>query len=408
MGTFTDSRDGKAEKCAIVVQTLPKPISQVLAEVITMLAMLCVAAFAQQKGSFTDPRDGKKYKTVKIGTQTWMAENLNYKAEGSRCYGEGGQVRDTRTEDDYMALSNKEVQANCVKYGRLYNLATAMSVCPSGWDLPSPEEWNLLMDFVDGNARKLKAKRGWGNYYPCDTDYETCKPVSGNGQDTYGFSLLPGGYGYSDGKFNGVGREGSWWSSPSDRDVSNYAYLSDMSDYHGVIRDLNSASTMSGGLFSVRCMQGVAHKKFVINYENGVPHGEWKKFHKNGKLNEVGNYKEGKLHGELKMFYENGNLHSITNYKEGILHGEQKYFDVNASGKLDGISNYKDGKRHGEQKIFNDWFGQINGSYSVENYIENEKNGETIYFDENGKLMQGEWKISNYVILNFKDGVLQK
>jgi len=377
---------------------------------ITMLILLCVATFAQQKGSFTDARDGKKYKTVKIGTQTWMAENLNYAAEGSKCYGEGGKVPDS-WGDYIIKLSSKEVQANCVKYGRLYNLATAMSVCPSGWDLPSPEEWNLLMDiadseyFVSGDPRKLKAKRGWGNFWPCDDEAgETCKPVSGNGQDTYGFSALPGGRGDSNGSFNGVGGEGYWWSSPSDRDVSNYVYLSSMSDIGGYVRQ----DYYKSGLFSVRCMQGVAHKKFVINYENGVPHGEWKKFHENGELNEVGNYKEGKLHGELKIFYENGNLHSISNYKDGKLHGELKGFDDRGSGNLYSISNYKDGKLHGELKTFDQFgLGQIKESYHVENYIEGEKNGETIFFDENGKLRQGEWKISDYVILNFKDGVVQ-
>ncbi|MDR0518115.1 MAG: hypothetical protein LBH25_13840, partial [Fibromonadaceae bacterium] len=108
---------------------------------ITLLALLCTAAFAQQKGTFTDTRDKKAYKTVKIGEQTWMAENLNYNAKGSKCY------------------DNKD--ANCKKYGRLYSWETAKTACPSGWHLPTKEEWAKLQDFAGGSDTNLKTKSGW-------------------------------------------------------------------------------------------------------------------------------------------------------------------------------------------------------------------------------------------------------
>jgi uncharacterized protein (TIGR02145 family) len=144
------------------------------------LALLCIAAFAQQKGTFTDTRDGKTYKTVKIGEQVWMAENLNCEAKGSRCY------------NDSISY--------CDKYGRLYYWPMAMEVCPKGWHLPSNEEWDKLYRFADGTngtespyesemaGKYLKAKSGWND------DEEK----SGNGEDKFGFSALPGGYSYSD------------------------------------------------------------------------------------------------------------------------------------------------------------------------------------------------------------------
>jgi uncharacterized protein (TIGR02145 family) len=108
-----------------------------------------------EEGTFTDPRDGKVYRTVRIGNQVWMAENLNYDAEGSKCY-------------------NND-PANRQKYGWLYDWETAKAVCPDGWHLPSDAEWQELVDFAGGDrvaGRRLKARDGWDN---------------GNGIDDLGF-----------------------------------------------------------------------------------------------------------------------------------------------------------------------------------------------------------------------------
>jgi len=141
----------------------------------------------QQSQQFTDPRDGKVYRTVKIGNQVWMAENLNFDCPRSKCYGNDPK--------------------NAEKYGRLYDWKTANKACPPGWHLPSKEEWQALVDFAGGDAiagKKLKAKSGWNN--------------NGNGMDEFGFSALPGGNRYSGSGFGNVGNLGYWWSASKDED----------------------------------------------------------------------------------------------------------------------------------------------------------------------------------------------
>ena len=128
---------------------------------------------------FVDNRDGKTYRKVKIGDQTWMAQNLNYKTDDSYCYGENN----AQTTNKY-----------CETYGRLYKirktLEMAGGVCPGGWHVPSYDEWLTLFDAVEGKdsaAIHLKSKSDWkeDDYYYDDVD--------SRGTDDYGFSALPGG-----------------------------------------------------------------------------------------------------------------------------------------------------------------------------------------------------------------------
>jgi len=131
--------------------------------------------------TFTDPRDNKTYKIVVIGTQTWMAENLNFKTDtGSWCYN-----NDT---------------SHCNTYGRLYNWATAQTICPSGWHLPADEEWTVLTEFIGTDAgKKIKTQSGWEN--------------KGNGTDNLGFAAIPGGCFDSSNNFTNLGYYAYWWSS---------------------------------------------------------------------------------------------------------------------------------------------------------------------------------------------------
>ncbi|MDR0516925.1 MAG: fibrobacter succinogenes major paralogous domain-containing protein [Fibromonadaceae bacterium] len=196
---------------------------------------------------FCDERDEKTYKYVEINGQTWMAENLNFNADGSRCYGDN---------------TGGDSEGKCADYGRLYDWATAMGleascnssdcssqiqpnhqgVCPSGWHIPSGAEWQALVDFAGGDetaGTKLKSASGWNagsGYIP--------------GTDDHGFSALPGGIGNSDGSFFNAGSDGYWWSASEGS--GSGAYLRYMYYSREYARWLNDGKS---SLFSVRCLR---------------------------------------------------------------------------------------------------------------------------------------------------------
>jgi len=193
--------------------------------------------------NFLDPRDGKVYKTVQIGEQVWLAENLNYECEGSVCYGNN--------------------PANGEKYGRLYDLETAKKVCPPGWHLPNLEEWDILADFAGGDGIaeiKLRTKNGW--------EWNDHENISGNGTDDYGFSALPGGCGDSGGNFYRAGRYGYWWYAGKNEDGSTlhyrimYCNIADASPIMQIQPDLNY-------LFSVRCVKDYQKNAAQSHFQSG-------------------------------------------------------------------------------------------------------------------------------------------
>nr|AGS54404.1 SclB protein [uncultured bacterium contig00104] len=176
--------------------------------------------------------EGQTYKTIVIGSQTWMAKNLNYDVSGSKCY------------------DNSD--ANCDTYGRLYDWATAMNlpsscnssacagqvphqgICPDGWHIPNDDEWTILTTDVGSMpGTKLKAVSGWYS----------------NGTDDYGFAALPGNGGYSGGFFvKGFGNTAIWWSTTESG--SNYAY-----NWYIYDEDIIKQSDYKSYLLSVRCVQ---------------------------------------------------------------------------------------------------------------------------------------------------------
>lgn len=165
----------------------------------------------------TDSRDGQTYKTIKIGEQTWMTENLNYDVPNkSYCYG--------------------KVPSNCAKYGRLYEGRVAMEVCPAGFHLPSPSEWETLFNAVGGQfmaGHVLKSKKGWIN--------------DGNGTDSFGFSAIPAGLG--SGIDREEGKSANFWCSQV-ADDKNFYYVKLKHDAFNV--DMNHPENKA---YSVRCVK---------------------------------------------------------------------------------------------------------------------------------------------------------
>ena len=206
-------------------------------------------------GSMTDSRDGQIYKTVKIGDQVWMAENLNY----------ADSIKTPSLMGKNWCYANKA--ENCAVTGRLYTWAAAIDsvklatdadnpqdcgygksctlpakvqgICPEGWHLPKQSEWNTLFTEVGGRStagKILKSQTGW---------YK-----NGNGTDSVGFSALPTGYRSYGGDFYGDGLYACFWRATEDHDNIAYniylyfynvgAYLMDRGKDYG---------------FSVRCLK---------------------------------------------------------------------------------------------------------------------------------------------------------
>ena len=213
--------------------------------------------YGKDKPQFCDARDGQKYVYVEIGGQTWMAENLNYNASGSKCFGQDGAVWNEETyEND--TITPEEVQANCETYGRLYNWAAALAVCPSGWHLPTGAEWDALVKFIDPDydieeplaiynmfyttaGAKLKIEPGWNR------GSLSSRPST----DDYGFSALPGGYGFDTGVFSYAGSKSELWSATEVDYDTRYA----ISRFIGDGNNVPQGSGQKTWLYSVRCLK---------------------------------------------------------------------------------------------------------------------------------------------------------
>ena len=227
------------------------------------------------------PTPSGPYKTVTIGTQVWMKENLNVST-----FRNGDPIPEAKTDEEWERAGELEQPAWCyydndpkngTKYGKLYNwyaVNDARGLAPSGYHVPTDEEWEMINDFLGDDAgNKMKSTSGWENWtedlvctncknwnaeyrkktacHVCkDTRVHGTKAYSGNGTNSSGFSGLPGGYRSLNGSFYDRGLYVYWWSASEFS--TDYAYYRNLYHYYDHLLRYNYDK--EGG-FSVRCLR---------------------------------------------------------------------------------------------------------------------------------------------------------
>lgn len=200
---------------------------------------------AQLPGPLLIDHEGNKYKTVKLGTQTWMAENLNVQS-----FRNGDLIPQAKTAEEWMKadLALKPAwcyydndPANGPKYGKLYNwwaIIDPRGLAPAKWHIPNDEEWTRVTLFLGGNkiaAQKMKHNIGW--------------PTKGAGTNKSSFAAIPAGSRDAMGSFRSLGSFGLWWTA--EQLGYNTAWGREM----GSTNKLGRYNYQKGNGFSIRCVR---------------------------------------------------------------------------------------------------------------------------------------------------------
>jgi len=171
-------------------------------------------------GTFTDKRDGKVYNVIKIGDQTWFAENLAYETQGKEIT-DNAQWMDNTAYDGWCYFDNDESTYGSI-YGIIYQFEAAKTAPPSDWHVPTDDEWTILTEYLLTNgylhrgiegaiAKSLaSATEDWS---PIAYDLIGAVGFRYHLNNSSGFTGLPGGSRLSQGTFHSIGNHGGWWSS---------------------------------------------------------------------------------------------------------------------------------------------------------------------------------------------------
>ncbi len=225
------------------------------------------------------------YKSVKIGTQTWMLENLNVST-----FRNGDPIPEAKTDEEWEKAGKEGKPVWCyydndpkngAKYGKLYNwyaVNDPRELAPIGWHVSTDVEWEILHDFLGGwevAGKKMKSTSGWNNWqkditcsncenwnseYRRKTACHVCKDTrvsgkktySGNGTNTSGFSGVPGGHRYESGRFYNIGE--NCYLGIKSENISEIIYNTQLIDDTEILF-ISSIGVNKGNGFSVRCIK---------------------------------------------------------------------------------------------------------------------------------------------------------
>jgi uncharacterized protein (TIGR02145 family) len=201
--------------------------------VVYIITGICTYSYGQETGSFTDPRDGRVYKTVKIDDQEWMGENLAFKTE-SECF----VYEDIK---DYVKT-----------HGYLYSWKAAIKACPDGWRLPSMQDWWYLSNYLGGDdvaGGKLK-----------ETGTTSWKSPNTGATNSSGFTALSSGRSGDKAK-EFIGDMTYFWTNVDDDDVTSWCAA-----LYSSRRELSIYPTDKKDGYSVRCLKNTEQTKEVFDF----------------------------------------------------------------------------------------------------------------------------------------------
>jgi len=250
------------------------------------MTLCCLVSFTQETGKYTDSRDSKIYKTVKIGDQTWMAENLS-----ATKFNDGTEIPLISDSTMWINLKSSgfcwfknDFDNSGKTYGAIYNwyaindTLNGKNICPDSWHVPTKQDFMDLVLYIkmtllagivgnalDNNLDVAKALASTQNWKISSKNGSVGNSDYSNKRNVTGFNALPGGMRSNTGSFSGIGELGLWWGSTKEEQPGKAALI--------IISSDNSTVGFYQGNFnlgcSVRCVKNIIKNEKPSGSQNG-------------------------------------------------------------------------------------------------------------------------------------------